>query len=276
MRSLTTRILTLSLLSLAVACGDLGVVPNAGDDDPGDPGGAPDAGPTPDPGSSRVTLGLQALYTFDEGSGSVVGDSSGIGAPLDLIAADQTGVEWIPGGGLEITAPSLLITAGPASKIGLACAQSNAITMEAWVRPAAVNQTGPARILSFSDGNNSRNFHMAQDNALADFRLRTTDTDDNGTPALQSEVAVFDSSIVHLVYTRSGLDDEAQIWVDGQLQVAETLAGSFANWDMSYSLALANEVNGERPWRGEIYLAAVYCRDLSPAEIFQNYQAGYE
>ncbi len=86
---------------------------------------------------------------------------------------------------------------------------------------------------------------------------------------------MFTTQVVHVAYTRSGLDDEAQTWLNGQLVGTETLAGSFSNWDVTYPLTIANEPNGERPWRGEIYLAAVYCRDLAPSEIWQNYEAGY-
>ena len=38
------------------------------------------------------------LYEFGEGSGSVVGDSSGVGVPLDLSVADPGAVSWSAGG----------------------------------------------------------------------------------------------------------------------------------------------------------------------------------
>jgi len=263
---------SISILALT-ACGDLGGFPNGPDANPPVEGG-PDAGAV-DPGDSRVTAGLQALYRFDQGSGAVVRDVSGVGSPLDLYVQDPGSVQWIAGGGLEVLAPTLIATPLSADKVGYACQASNAVTIEAWVRPAAVNQTGPARIVTFSDTNNTRNFTLGQEELLADVRLRTTETDDNGTPSTRSDITAFDGSVIHLAYTRGGLDDEAQIWLNGQLAGTETLAGNFGNWDMSYRFAVANELNGERPWRGEIYLVAVYCRDLSPAEVWQNYSAGY-
>lgn len=138
-------------------------------------------------------------------------------------------MEWMPGGGLDVVAPTVLRSIGSADKIGYACMANNALTIEAWVRPAAVNHAGPARVLTFADGATNANFMLGQDNTLSTVRLRTT----------------------------------------------ETLAGSFSNWDVTHPSTIANEPNGELPWRGEIYLAAVYCRDLAPAEIWQNYEAGY-
>ena len=56
-------------------------------------GGAPDAvpaDPTAEGGSptARVADGLQALYTFDAGEGTVVPDASQVGAPADLVIWD--------------------------------------------------------------------------------------------------------------------------------------------------------------------------------------------
>lgn len=273
MLKLSGLILTIALVLPACMGSDLGYIPpdQTGDDDD-DIGGA-DAGPVAE--NARVTVGLQALYTFEEGQGLIVADKSGVGAPLDLTIDNPLAVEWIPTGGISVVAPTVMKSAGPADKIGYACMSGNAVTLEAWVRPVAVNQSGPARVLTMADGVNNANFMVGQDNTLSTVRLRTTDTDGNGEPALNSDINVFTSAVVHVAYTRSGLDDEAQTWVNGQLVGTDTVAGNFATWDVTYPLSIANEPNGERPWRGEIYLAAVYCRDLTPTEIFQNYDAGY-
>lgn len=262
------------LLALTLgACSDLGAVgpgPGPGDDDPG-PGAGPDAGVAT---NTRVQSGLLGQYLFDERQGTVLNDSS-LGTPLTLVMEDSAAAVWMPLGGLDIISPTTIASLGPATKISSSCMASNAVTIEAWVRPAAVNQNGPARIITVSNGNNTRNFTLSQADTLADVRLRTTDTDENGTPELQSDIAAFDGQIAHLAYTRSGVTDEASIWVNGQLNGTTTVAGNFSTWDSSYQLVIANELGGERPWRGEIYLAAVYCRALSANEIWQNFEAGY-
>ncbi len=256
--------LVFSLAASLVACGDLGVVDGAN----GDVG--PDAGP-----AGRTTRALQALYRFDQGSGILIQDQSGLGAPLDLVIEDTTSVRWAPGGGLELIAPTLIASASPAGKINFACSSNDAVTLEVWARAAEVNQAGPARVLTISGGNNARNATIAQSNQLADLRVRTTDTDDNGTPEIYSGIGAFGPATVHIVYTRSGLKDEAKVWINGELGSTETVGGTQDNWDLRYKLGIGADLDGEGPWLGTIYLAAVYCQELTAVEIANNYNAGY-
>jgi hypothetical protein len=62
--------------------------------------------------------------------------------------------------------------------------------------------------------------------------------------------------------------------VDGSPAGSGGVAGTFENWDDTFSFALANELTGDRPWLGEIHLVAVYERALIQAEVDQNYNAG--
>lgn len=238
-------------------------------------GGGPDAAP-PVEESPRVSEGLALLYEFDEGSGTIVRDTSGQTPAFDLTIPDPTAVEWLPGGGLEITAPTILSALGPTSRVGLACQQTAEITIEGWVSPAAVNQDGPARILTISADNTTRNLMLGQNNTQAVVRVRTTNTDDNGEPATNGVDVLLDGAMQHLIYTRDPISDEGRLYIDGELAGTETVAGTFENWDLSYGIAVGNELTEERPWRGTIGLLAVYCRALSDAEIQQNYEAGYQ
>ena len=63
-------------------------------------------GDIPLPGG-RVSDGLLALYTFDEGSGSTVHDVSGVGTPLDLTIANTGAVSWLPSGGLTFNSATI-------------------------------------------------------------------------------------------------------------------------------------------------------------------------
>ena len=45
-------------------------------------------------------------------------------------------------------------------------------------------------------------------------------------------------------------------------------------WPDDCRLVVGNEVSGDRPWRGEIALVALYARALSADEIAQNFAAG--
>lgn len=51
----------------------------------------------------RATANLVALYTFQEGSGNIVQDVSGVGTPLNLTIGTPNNTTWLAGG-----APGLL------------------------------------------------------------------------------------------------------------------------------------------------------------------------
>lgn len=65
--------------------------------------------------------------------------------------------------GLEIVRPTLLRTEKPAARLATSVKQSGTLTIEAWVRPAKVPQTGPARIVTLSRDTNLRNFTLGHD-----------------------------------------------------------------------------------------------------------------
>lgn len=58
---------------------------------------------------------------------------------------------------------------------------SQELWISAWVLPESSNQTGPARIVTFSEGVSSRNVTLAQEGSDLVFRVRTPRTGPNGT-----------------------------------------------------------------------------------------------
>jgi hypothetical protein len=231
----------------------------------------PDAEP---PRPERVAEGVQVLYLFDEGAGTRVVDHAPGTPGLPLSIPDPAAVSWLPGGGLAITAPTLLSVQLAARKVYTNCLASDEVTLEAWIRPATLEQDGPARIFTYSIDTTNRNFTLGQAAASYNARLRTTQTDNNGTPATVANEAVSITEVQHVVFKRDAL--EASVWVNGVKSGQQALAGSFTNeWQPSYLLGIGNEITLDRPWLGEIYLAAVYCRALTDAEVLQNFEAGY-
>jgi hypothetical protein len=220
---------------------------------------------------NRVTDGLLAFYTFDEGSGLTVLDTSGVGEPLDL-TVDSGTVYWISGG-LAISDVALLKSAEPATKIIEACKATNEISIEAWVKPANTTQAGPARIVTLSKNLSYRNFTLGQQGNTYDQRLLTTDTDINGRPSLATPKGFLSTKLTHVLYTfnDSGI---ARIYVNGTEASTRTVGGNLSKWNETYHLGLANEMTLNRAWLGELYLVAIYSRALSPQEIDQNFQAG--
>ncbi len=226
----------------------------------------------------RVDDGLLAEYHFDEGSGSVVQDQSGVSPALDLNIEDTSAVSWLPGG-LIITSPTLLATPGPASRVTQSIQQSGEITVEAWLRPANLNQDGPARLFGISNGPSVRNFTLGQGlwgsqaKDTFNMRMRTSDTDLDGMPLLTTSSGSASLALQHVVYTHRA-DGTSRLFVNGQVAAENQLGGNMDNWDASYRMAVAGEIDAARPWLGELYLMAIYDRALSPEEINQNRLAG--
>jgi hypothetical protein len=221
---------------------------------------------------SRSTSNLAALYTFEDGSGPLVRDVSGVGSPLDLTINDLSKVTWLPAGGLSID-QSVVIKSNGATKIIDACQGSNAISIEAWSQTNDDAQSGPARMVSLSSNTLNRNFTLGQDGDRYDVRLRTSLTNNNGVPSLAVPASTVNEELTHTVYTRNA-DGLASIYINGIPQVVGTIAGVIDNWNAGYDLVLANEATGDRAWLGQLSLVAVYCTALDVSQVAQNQAAG--
>ncbi|MBN1674210.1 MAG: FecR domain-containing protein [Kiritimatiellae bacterium] len=237
--------------------------------------GRPETGP-----ATRVTAGTQVLYTFHEGAGTTVHDTAGVGRPLDLRIRDEQAVRWIPTGGLSLRAPTVLANIGRPAKLVEACQASNEITIEAWIRPAFVSQTGPARIVNFSRDMGAQNFMVGIGNLNRRspqgqymIRLRTTATSQIGLPGVDTGLGSVRTELQHLVFTRTR-SGEARAFVDGRQVAQGTSEGEFSNWDRNFVFRLGNETNDAWPWLGDYFLVALYNRALAPQEVAQNFRAG--
>ncbi|HVR35247.1 MAG TPA: PA14 domain-containing protein, partial [Methylomirabilota bacterium] len=113
---------------------------------------------------ARVIDGLQALYTFQEKSGTVINDVSGVGLPLNLNISEPDKVTWLPGGGLAVNSETRILSTGSATKVNEAARAADELTVEVWVKPDNIDQQGPARIVTISQGPNNpdRNFSLNQ------------------------------------------------------------------------------------------------------------------
>lgn len=224
------------------------------------------------PSNLRVSSGLVALYGFDEGTGTTVSDVSGNGTALNLTIADPGAVTWVSGG-LSIDSSTIISSAGPATKINDAVTASNEITVEAWIQPDSLAQSGPARIVTMSADTGNRNFTLGQDTNDYVFRLRSTSTTNNGIPETTTGNVVQTSSLAHVVFTRNAAG-ATSIYVDGVLEASGTAGGDLSTWDANYLFALGNELTNDRPWLGDFQLVSVYDRALNLSEVQQNFNAG--
>jgi hypothetical protein len=220
----------------------------------------------------RATSGLVVLYDFEEGAGTTIRDRSSAAPPLDLRIETPRAVRWKPGA-IAIDGSAAIASSAPAKKIVEAVVKSGEISIEAWLKPANNSQKGPARIISLSADPAQRNFTLGQEGARYDVRFRTEKTDANGVPSLGTGEGVVAAELAHVVYARDAAG-KATIFVDGKEAASAEVAGSLANWVGDFRLLLANERTGDRPWHGELHLAAVYDRALSADEVAQNFKAG--
>lgn len=235
----------------------------------------------------RVAEGILALYTFEEDSGTIVHDVSGVAPALDLTIAHPSRVRWGEGY-LKIRRSTVIRSDGPASKIVAGALATGALTVEAWITPSRdgdrAGDDGPecddddggiARIVSNAQSQNPkrRNFSLDQEERRYACRVRTTATDNQIRPYVRTRNRIVHSRLTHVLYTRSP-EGVAVLYVDGVELTRKQIPGDLSTWNPSYPLSLANEVSRNRPWYGKLHLVALYNRALDSTEVLRNFAAG--
>ncbi len=230
--------------------------------------------------SQRDQSNLIALYTFKEESGDSTLDVSGVPPSMHLDLSG--GYTWLPGGGLEMSGGRAVATSTDSQKLFNRIASgrgSQEYSIEAWVIPANTDQEGPARIVTYSDDTQNRNFTLGQVQYTYVFRNRSSNpaVSPNGTPELQTSDDDEDlqATLQHVVATYDQVNGR-RIYVNGiYTDDADAVAPDMMlNWNPGYQFALGNEVSGNRRWFGQLKLVAVYDRALPESQIAQNYLAG--
>ena len=174
----------------------------------------------------------------------------------------------------RVDAPVRIATAFAPTELIDACQLTDEITVEAWVTPLDATQDGPARLVTLAESRLSQNFLIGQQQTTFQARLRTTDTDNLGAPAVSSIGDTAAPVLTHLVFTHTASDDSDRLFVNGSLVGGEVRTGSFAAWDATHRLILGNDLVDDRPWLGTFHLVALYCRALNQGEVQQNFEAG--
>ena len=176
------------------------------------------------------------------------------------------GAELPAGGGILFPTPGIVRSISPPDWVAAAM-RSQRLELALRVRPFSPDQTGPARIFTVSADPYLRNLTIGQDGANLILRLRTPDTNLNGTLADDLPVAelpgVFRTPAawveIHLAIEPGRLRFSAVAPESGHRVAVETAiaAEPLRNWDPSYRLALGGELTNERSWLGEIRQALV-------------------
>jgi hypothetical protein len=227
-------------------------------------------------GAARVETNVIALYKFKTGSGDTAFDTSRVDPLMNLTL---TGTEWLSGGGIRNISGKAAASQETSEKLFDRIADpttgSQQYTIEAWLLPEALDQTGPARIVSYSVDTGARNFTMGQQNAAYVFRNRSRagGISGNGTPSV--DVEALDLALQHVVMTFDQASGR-RTYVNGTLvSEADGFGGaSLDNWNANYTFLIGNENTDNRLWKGEIRLVAIHDRALNAAQVMQNFQAG--
>lgn len=229
--------------------------------------------------AQRVSDNLVVLYNFTETEGTVIHDRVPDIPALDLTIPDLSKVEFLKPG-LRVKSATLLKTSIDRTKLNPDKFFSQGITIETWIKPLDNTQSGPARIITFSQDSGNRNFTLGQSGNSYQQRFRTSENPGNGTsPALTTPVNSIEAipKLQHVVYTRNS-SGTANFYIDKLKVQATEVPGDGSNWVGSYDFGLFNETNWPidvRTWLGDIFLVAIYDKALSDTEITQNFDAGY-
>ena len=225
-------------------------------------------------GGNRYEADQIALWEFKTGSGNTAFDTSGVEPALDLNFSGD--VEWFGGWGITINDGKAQGSTTASKKLHDMIRSSGAYSIEAWVVPANVTQE-MARIVSYSAGNDARNFTLQQTLYDYNFLNRSTTTSLNGDPANSTPAAneVLQATLQHVVATYSEIDGRA-IYVNGQLvsEVDAVAGGSMVDWQDTFAFVLGNEVSSDQLWQGTLRMVAIHDRVLTQEQITQNFDVG--
>ncbi|WP_226664438.1 LamG domain-containing protein [Microbulbifer aggregans] len=227
-------------------------------------------------GGGRIENNAIALYEFKTGSGNTAYDTSGVNPAIDLQLSGD--VEWLGSWGLQLKGGKAQGATATSKKLFDTLSATGEYTIEAWVAPANVVQEGPARIVSYSAGNDIRNFTLGQAMYNYTFQNRNdTSTDADGMPALIADDMAerVQATLQHVVATFDPINGR-RLYVNGEYtgDADPVDAGLLSTWDDTYALVIGSEASNEHVWQGSIRLLAIHSRALNQDDILTNYEAG--
>ena len=101
------------------------------------------AGPAAGHPEKRTSRGLIHLYNFADGGGTIVHDRAGAATPIDLTIQEPATVQWIVPNGLTLHGTILTSSEPPAQLAADRFGFHNELSVEAWIAPADLLQSGP-------------------------------------------------------------------------------------------------------------------------------------
>ena len=226
-------------------------------------------------GGNRYESATIAKYEFKTGAGAIAYDTSGHEPALNLTLSGD--YAWVGGWGVNFKMGSKAQgTAAASKKLADLIRSTGEFTIEAWANNANVAQEN-AWVVSYSGGDDKRNFTLAQRMYQYEGYTRSDKTSANGNPVLLTKAADMDAqaALQHVVMTYSPVNGR-HFYVNG-VDTGDADAqggGSLADWDDTFALVLGNETSNGKQWQGVMRMVAIHNRALTPAQIKQNFDAG--
>lgn len=152
-----------------------------------------------------------------------------------------------------------------------ACRQTNQLSVEATISPSKENQTGPARIVTFSTDVNQRDFTLGQEGDKLIVRIRTPQTGRNGVGNTETGIPV--AGLVpgapnHIIVSYQ--PGRLVCYLNGkQVYESDQIQGDFRDWSAQH-LLFGDEYGGRRDWAGTLEGVAIYNRFIGPEEAASN------
>ena len=223
----------------------------------------------------RHETNVIALYEFKTGDGNTVFDTSGVEPALNLTLSGD--YSWVGGWGVNFVDGKAQGSTTASAKLHSLITATNEYTLEAWVVPGNVTQDGPARIVSYAGSSEARNFMLGQTLYSYDTFNRNSETGQDGQPQLSTadDDEDLQASLQHVVVTYDPTEGR-RIYVNGTYtDDLDTVPGGLLNeWNDTYALAVASEVDNENRWAGTVRLLAIHNRVLTQEQITQNFEVG--
>lgn len=250
----------------------------------------------------------QALYTFDGALGAQpdaprefsVHDISGKGAPSLYFDGKDNFTEkknapypatWTERG-IAFAGKSMLASlAGDKPNLVVdAIQESEAFSVELWIKPTARLQEGPSRIFTIEGPGHNDNFIIGQGPwKVGDFKKAhhgpgaylnvsfhylpgglAKMPNDWEKPFKSPPDSLSTAGPTHVVYS-CNQDGVQRIFINGA-QVAERTDRDYYNaWLGALRIALGNDLVSDNPWKGEIHQLAIFNRALTAEDVARHY-----
>jgi len=159
------------------------------------------------------------------------------------------------------------------TKLLAACKKTNALTIEAMIKTDSLKQSGPARIISFSQDGQQRNFTVGQEDGSLVFRLRTTSSADQNTT--MPLLTLTDGKWQHVVIAYGLEKGSSSSKTRGRLHAylngkavnttVKKNSGRLSGW-ASMHLLFGDEFAEKRDWSGQLKNIAIYARAITAKE----------